>query len=543
MAPPNMALKDPSGNCTDDPQRCAELLNKFFQDQFCPGHGITDLPKLSTDTDDLEISVEGVKKLIASLANGKSPGPDGIRKPDLLIDIEAVASCLAIIFRASLKTGKLPTQWKMANVTAVHKGGELDLPNNYRPISLTSIPCKMLEHIVLHHLNQELDKVLHNRQHGFRQTMSCETQLCATYNDLAKSAEATKSTHAVTLDFKKAFDKVPHDLLMEKVRNISNLHPILINWIQDFLTNRKQRVIRKGASSGERQVTSGVPQGSVLGPTLFLIYINDLPTAVSCQVSLYADDTLLYQEVTSENDVRTFQSNIDAVHKWSKRWHMPFNETKCQAMSFGGDDLKPPYRLGDVLLTWVSETKYLGVTIQSDLKFDKHIAEKTQKARKILGAIKHTLFDAPKDARLLAYTSLCRPILEYADTVWDPTNKQTMHSIEMIQNNAVRYIERLKGRESVSEARDRLQLKSLADRRKDHRLSLLFKILEHEDRHSALSSSYDELIGDRAGMTMTTRAASGNQPTSIFASSQAYHNSFLPRTIRDLRLSTHRTNE
>ena len=153
------------------------------------------------------------------------------------------------------------------------------------------------------------------------------------------------------------------------------------------------------------------------------------------------------------------------------------------------------------------------------------------------------MFDAPKDARLLAYTSLCRPILEYADTVWDPTNKQTMHSIEMIQNNAVRYIERLKGRESVSEARDRLQLKSLADRRKDHRLSLLFKILEHEDRHSALSSSYDELIGDRAGMTMTTRAASGNQPTSIFASSQAYHNSFLPRTIRDLRLSTHRTNE
>ena len=294
-------------------------------------------------------------------------------------------------------------EWKTANnVTPIHKKGPKDEPSNYRPISLTSIPCKMLEHILLHHLNKTLDSVLHNRQHGFRRGLSCETQLCSTYHDLVRAAEQSHSTHAVVLDFKKAFDKVPHYLLLQKIRQIQGIDPHLVNWIQDFLTNRNQRVVMKKSTSSQLTVTSGVPQGSVLGPTLFLIYIKDLPKSVTCNVSLYADDTLIYSVVQNSEDEKSFQSNINSLHDWSVRWKMPFNTTKCEVIVFSNKDGAPPtYTLGGVPLNIVQETTYLGVTMQSNLKFTKHITAKTKNANKVLGSIRYNLHDAPERARLL----------------------------------------------------------------------------------------------------------------------------------------------
>ena len=539
-----MRLLDDKGNVTDDEMKCAEILNKHFQNQFCQGQQLDNTRQMETTGEDsIEMTVDGLIKLIQNLPNGKSPGPDAIRKPDLLVDIKMSATCIKHIFQASIDTGKLPSQWKLAYVTPVHKGGNLDSANNYRPISLTSIPCKMMEHIILHYLNQKLNGYLHNRQHGFRRGMSCETQLCATYHDLAKIAESSKTTHAVVLDFKKAFDKVPHALLMQKVRQIPDLNPQLINWIQNFLTNRRQRVVIRGQVSSERIVSSGVPQGSVLGPTLFLIYINDLPATVDCNVSLYADDTLLYQQVTSQAEAAVFQTNIDAIHKWSTEWMMPFNDTKCHVIAFGDQTFKPPYNLGDSQMDWVCSTKYLGVILQSDLKFDQHMDIKKRNSLKTLGAIKHILHNAPKNARLLAYTSLCRPILEYADTVWDPMLNKDIESLELVQNRAVRFISRLKGRESVTEAKTKLGLQKLTDRRKSHRFALLMKILQDEDCHSNLATAYDEILQNRANTTMTTRSATRGELTSVYATSQTYHGSFLPRTIRDMHINSTKSSE
>lgn len=372
---------------------------------------------------------------------------------------------------------------------------------------------------------------------GFRKGLSCETQLCATYHDLAKTAEYHSTNHAIILDFKKAFDKVPHALLLEKLRLIPDINPTLVNWIQDFLTNRSQQVVLRGEFSKPAPVTSGVPQGSVLGPTLFLLYINDLPVNLTCRVSLYADDTLIYQQINTDNDIEVFQENINAVEQWSRKWKMPFNTSKCHAMCFGENNLQQPnYMLDSSPIPWVENTKYLGVILQHNLNFDKHISLKTEKAGRILGAIKYTLQPAPEKSRLLAYTSLCRPVLEYADTVWDPTNKTTIDSIENIQRRAVRFISALKGRESVSDARDELSLPTLARRRQNHRVALLHKVLQNEEKHNVLSSSYDEIVNNRSKTTMVTRAASRGEPTSIYASSSVFHNSFLPRTIRDMRV-------
>ena len=190
-----------------------------------------------------------------------------------------------------------------------------------------------------------------------------------------------------------------------------------------------------------------------------------------------------------------------------------------------------PYKLGNTSLEWVEETKYLGFTIQTTFKFDTHMEHKTVQASKVLGMV-NWLYDAPRQGRLLVYTSLCCSILEYADAVWDPSLKKTMHDIKMVQNHAVKFISKLKGR--VSEDRWELGLQTLQERHKNHRLTLLTRIFQAEDMHSALSSAYEELVDDHI-VAIATRSAARGVLTSISTNSRYYHQSFLPRTIREMR--------
>jgi hypothetical protein len=263
---------------------------------------------------------------------------------------------------------------------------------------------------------------------------------------------------------------------------------------------------------------------------------------VTCNVSLYADDTLLYSVVRNDDDEKKFQDDIDSLHDWSERWKMPFNTTKCEVIIFGNNSRVPPtYTLGGVPLKSVPETTYLRVTFQSDLKFNRHITAKVNTANKVLGSIKFALHNAPEKDKLLAYTSLCRPVLEYADTLWDPADNSTAEEIELTQSKAIRFVKGIKGRRGITDARSQLELQPLKDRRKNHRLSLLMRILSDEENHEALTYAYDEVINNRANATMVTRAATRGEPTAIFASSKLYHNSFLPRTVRDLRLGPSNT--
>ena len=214
----------------------------------------------------------------------------------------------------------------MANVTPVFKNGQRNLPNNYRPISLTSQACKVLESIIRDHIITFLsDKnIFCTQQHGFTYHKSCFTNLLETFEDWTKSNDQGLSTDIVFLDFKKAFDSVPHQRLLIKLMGYG-IQNNCLNWISSFLSGRHQRVVVKGEMSKWYPVVSGVPQGSVLGPLLFILYVNDIPDLVNSKVKMFADDIKIYTQITSFSDALSLQNDLDRLCEWAREWLLQFN--------------------------------------------------------------------------------------------------------------------------------------------------------------------------------------------------------------------------
>ena len=277
----------------------ANVLNSFFQSVFTTSKANTS-PFLSRFYEEsmsaLCISSCGIEKQLRSINPKKSSGTDLIPARVYKEAASEIAPYLKIVFEKSLTEHVVPTDWKTANVTPIFKRGDREIPSNYRPISLTSISCKALEHIIVSSIMGHLDSqhLLAKEQHGFRKGRSCETQLALFVHDILDSGDRHVPVDAIFLDFRKAFDKVPHSKLLVKLKAYG-IHNNVIGWIKDFLYNREQRVVLDGISSDAVKVTSGVPQGSVLGPLLFLLYINDINTVVKSKIRLFADDAVLYR--------------------------------------------------------------------------------------------------------------------------------------------------------------------------------------------------------------------------------------------------------
>ena len=289
--------------------------------------------------------------------------------------------------------------WKDANICPLFKKNDRTIPSNYRPVSLTCILCKMLEHIICSNMMSyfEDNHLLNNRQHAFRRNHSCETQLVNVIDDWAKAIDKTQQTDIFILDFEKAFDTVPHELLKTKLHGYG-VNKKTLNWIDSFLSGRRQSVVVNGTKSSNQEVASGVPQGTVLGPILFLTHINDITENVSSETRLFADDCVCYREIKTLEDCEELQKDIDTLGAWAVKWGMRFQPVKCNMMRLSRkrEHLKFKYKLTGTELEFLEKIKYLGVTITNDLHWGKHIDEICNKGFQTLGLLRRNISACPQ---------------------------------------------------------------------------------------------------------------------------------------------------
>ena len=326
-------------------------------------------------------------------------------------------------------------------MTPIFKKGNKSDPGNYRPISLTSQICKVLESIIKEEIVKHLDtySLIHESQHGFTKGKSCLTNLLSFLEDITKSVDDGKPVDVIYLDFSKAFDKVPHQRLIEKLKSHGIVNYVL-NWIKDWLRGRKQKVVIDGCESGYMNVLSGVPQGSVLGPVLFLLFINDIDTVVRSGIKKFADDTKVYRSVHSQIDINILQNDITNLCAWSRDWQMLFNSKKCKVLHFGHNNVHNVYYMDNESIQPVTEEKDLGVIISEDLKPSKHCAEVVKKANMVLGMIKRHFITRDRDVIIPLYKSLVRPHLEYCIQAWYPSLIKDMELLEKIQHRATKLV-------------------------------------------------------------------------------------------------------
>ena len=401
----------------------------------------------------IKISEAGVKSYLSSLDPRKSSGPDNV-SPMLLkmfsMYVPSFVCCISILFQASLQGGKLPNIWKSAVVTPLHKGGPKNEVNNYRPVSITPILCKCLEHIICSNMWTHADNhdIISNKQHGFRKGFSTTTQLLHVIHNATEAMDKKLDHHIISFDFSKAFDKVPHSLLLQKIRAYK-FNDKVCDWIEEWLSDRVSEVSVNGAHSTSFRVLSGVPQGSVLGPLLFLLFIEDMPNRVKfSQCRLYADDTLLCSNYPSPAEL---QSDVDELVLWACKWGMTFNPLKCTHMQIGKDKPDFDIAINGTAIPSSDNMKYLGVSIDSSLSWDNHIHKIVRKANRQLGMLKRHISLASSQTKLLAFNSIVRTTLEYACQVWSPHKVGLSKLIDNVQRRAVRWIYRLPKICSVTE--------------------------------------------------------------------------------------------
>jgi hypothetical protein len=432
-----------------------------------------------TEIGSLAFSVEDVQKELLALKMDKSPGPDGVH-PKLLRPLAAdpsFARAVYTLFAKCVQGRKIPAEWKIANVVALHKKGSRDQAANHRPVSLTCILSKVYQTFVKKHILNHVDSSVSSDQHGFISGRSCTSNLLEAFDTIIDMMDEGLPVDVLYFDFRKAFDTVPHYRLLVKLENMGITGETL-EIIEDFLSDRAMRVGVGDSFSELLKIVSGVPQGSVLGPILFLLFINDLPESIKSRILLFADDLKLIANAVNKDII---DEDLKSLERWEDLWHLRFNLEKCKVLHISGNDNpRNSYYLDGTELVSTQSEKDLGFTMDEKFDFGEHIKASLAKANKMIAWVSRNVICKDKEVMSVIYRCLVRPHLEYCVQCWCPTprygNWELILSIEKIQRKFTRLINDI-GTLSYGVRLKSLNLTTLAERRMRGDLIETFKIV------------------------------------------------------------------
>ena len=392
-----------------------------------------------------EISSLIVSNAIDKLPPKSAPGPDGL--PNILLKQlkQELIPKLTIIFKTSIKTGMIPKQFLSAFVKPIKKVKKpRSDPASYRPVSLTSGLSKIMEHCIKPQVQKHLEdgNILSDAQHGFRPGRSCISQLLQHYSDVLSDLENGKTSDTIYLDFSKAFDSVDRHILGRQVK-AAGITDDAGNWLFQFLSNREQRTIAENLISKPAEVRSGVPQGTVLGPILFLIMINSLTEEeLTSRISMFADDTRISQGIKTEDDLITLQEDLDKLFELTNRNNMSFNGDKFDHVSHGGTfrgnrNIPKGEFVTDMneVIEKKSSVRDLGIEITQETNFNKHISQICKKATEKINWIYRTFYSRDPEFLCFMWRSFVQPILDYGCQVWAPSDLTNLKKLEAIFKN------------------------------------------------------------------------------------------------------------
>ena len=480
----------------------AKVFNEYFISQCTPFDNDSSLPTFNYKTDqrlsDIDVSPAEISDIISKLDVSKSHGHDNISVHMIKLCGDGLIVPLKIVFDSILSSCIFPDQWKKAHVTPVHKKDNKQIITNYRPISLLPIFSKMFEKILFKNMYSYLTRnnLISQHQSGFRPGDSCTNQLLLLVNDIhaAFNDENCLEIRSVYLDMSKAFDKVWHEGLIFKLKQ-NGINGKLLKLLTNYLCKRKQRVVINGSESDWDYIKSGVPQGSVLGPLLFLVYVNDLEQDIISSIRFFADDTSIFSVV---NDPVTTAENLNhdlhMISKWANQWKMCFNPdpTKpAEEVIFSNKRIKtnhPPLFFDNNLVKQVESHKHLGLILDSKLTFNKHINEKVSIARKWIGIIKQLSQYLPITSLDQIYKMHIRPHFDYCDAIFHVPS--SLNNFNLSLNYSMGILERTQYQAALAitgawkgtnrdKIYEELGWETLDSRRQCHRLIMFYKIINN----------------------------------------------------------------
>jgi hypothetical protein len=490
-------VRNVDGNIVRDHTDCAnifaESFSKVFTRESVAGTPKLDFPRNTAAFTDIEFSEELVLEKLRGLDKTKSPGPDRITASVLKTCADILCRPLSMLFGQSFDSGVLPSDWRTTIICPIFKKGDKFDPGNYRPVSLTSLVVKIMESIIYDTTIKFLVKhhVIPDNQHGFMPGKSITSNLLCCLSDWTKLLDLGRSLDVVYLDFAKAFDRVPRKLLLFKLQHIG-IRGSLFYWLDAFLSDRTFKVKVGGVLSASEKVISGVPQGSVLGPLLFIVYTADVKYNVRSSWVMYADDMKIY------NDSLNYQmlsNDISNISKWASDWQLPLNIGKCTVLHIGDKNPCLGYYLGGVELLKSSSCLDLGVLVTSNLSWSEHTSYVVKRANKIVYLLSKTFTKTTLAVTAKLIKSYVRPVLEFGHGVWAPNLKRDIDLLESVQRRATR-IPFGRNRPEYSERISIMNLPLLSDRRKRGDVILVHQALTG-DKNSSIKHLFPLNDGGR----------------------------------------------